>query len=125
MLDKEPDAMHEGLPLPRGWQFILLGADTPRKALRSDGFPGLGVPILDLGLPRLMLAGRTVDFLADIPVGAALRRSSLIEDIVKKEGPSGPMALLTVGHRLVLGDEPVLKETQTYALLAADREHAA
>lgn len=124
MLNMEPDSMHEGLPLPRGWQFILLGADTPRKALRSDGFPGLGVPLPDLGLPRLMLAGRTVDYLADIPVGATLRRNSWIEDIVEKEGASGPMALLTVGHRLELGDQPVLKETQTYALLAADRERA-
>ena len=124
MLNMEPDSMHEGLPLPRGWQFILLGADTPRMALRSDGFPGLGVPLPDLGLPRLMLAGRTVDYLADIPVGATLRRNSWIEDIVEKEGASGPMALLTVGHRLELGDQPVLKETQTYALLAADRERA-
>ncbi|MCU4118960.1 MaoC family dehydratase N-terminal domain-containing protein [Variovorax sp. N23] len=125
MLDQEPDAMHEGLALPRGWQFILLGADTPRKALRSDGFPGLGVPIPDLGLPRLMLAGRTVDYLGDIPIGATLRRSSRIEDIVEKNGPSGPMALLTVGHRLKLRDELVLTETQTYALLAADRGRAA
>jgi 3-methylfumaryl-CoA hydratase len=47
MLGLDPDAWQEGDPLPRGWQFILLGADTPRGALRGDGFPGLGVPLPD------------------------------------------------------------------------------
>jgi hypothetical protein len=51
VLSCAPDEWHEGDALPRGWQFILLGADTRRSALRSDGFPGLGVPLPDLGLP--------------------------------------------------------------------------
>ncbi len=122
MLDGEPERVQAGMPLPRGWQFILLGADTPRKALRSDGFPGLGVPLPDLGLPRLLLMGRTVGYLGDIPVGSALERTSLILDIVEKEGAPGRMAVVTVGHKLVLAGEPLLLETQTYALLGA--EHA-
>ena len=57
MLDIDPDVLAEGTPLPRGWHFILLGADTRRSALRGDGFPGLGVPMPNLGISRLMLGG--------------------------------------------------------------------
>ena len=62
MLNQDPDKWSEGDFLPRGWQFILLGADTKRSELREDGFPGLGVSLPDLGLPRLMLGGRTVHY---------------------------------------------------------------
>jgi 3-methylfumaryl-CoA hydratase len=119
MLDLDPDAWREGDPLPRGWQFILLGADTRRSALRGDGFPGLGVPLPDLGLPRLLLGGRSVRFLGDIPIGASLRRESRVQKLSRKDGANGPMAVVTLGHELFLPDaaEPVLVETQTYLLL--------
>ena len=50
MLDLEPDTYSEDTPLPRGWQFILMAADTRRSSLRADGFPGLGVTMPDLGI---------------------------------------------------------------------------
>jgi hydroxyacyl-ACP dehydratase HTD2-like protein with hotdog domain len=78
MLDQDPDKWSDGDLLPRGWQFVLLGADTKRSGLREDGFPGLGVSLPDLGLPRLMLGGRTVHYYGDIRVGAVLRRESQI-----------------------------------------------
>ena len=53
MLDLSPDGLEEKEPLPRGWQFILMAADTKKSQLRADGFPGLGVAMPDLGLPRL------------------------------------------------------------------------
>ena len=121
MLDLDPDAWQEGDPLPRGWQFILLGAETRRSALRADGFPGLGVPLPDLGLPRLMLGGRTVVFRGDILIGATLRRESRVQKLSRKDGASGPMAIVTLAHDLYVPQaiEPVLVETQTYILLGA------
>ena len=119
MLDLDPDAWQGGDALPRGWQFILLGADTRRSALRGDGFPGLGVPLPDLGLPRLMLGGRTVRFGGDIPIGATLRRESRVQRLSCKDGANGPMAVVTLAHDLYLPEaaEPILAETQTYLLL--------
>lgn len=122
MLDLAPDTWHAaGAPLPRGWHFVLLAADTRRSELRSDGFPGLGAPMPDLGLPRLMLGGRSVHFHQDIPVGAALLRSSAVRSIVHKTNAAGPMAVVTVSHDLVLEGQtvPALVETQTYLLLPA------
>jgi 3-methylfumaryl-CoA hydratase len=121
MLDQDPDKWSEGDLLPRGWQFILLGADTKRSDLREDGFPGLGIALPDLGLPRLMLGGRTVNYSGDIRIGAMLRRESQIQKLTRKETANGPMAFITVTHAFhaAEGHAPVLVETQNYILLGA------
>lgn len=120
MLDLEPDMISVGQPLPRGWQFVLMGADTRRGALRTDGFPGLGVPMPDLELPRLMLGGRTVSFCRDIPIGSTVLRTSAVQNIARKATESGPMAVVTLVHELRTPEHsaPALLETQTYLLLS-------
>jgi 3-methylfumaryl-CoA hydratase len=121
MLNLNPDEFVEGAPLPRGWQFILMGADTKRSQLRADGFPGLGVTMPDLGLPRLMLGGRSVTYIADIPIGASVTRNSSIKSLTHKTTKSGPMAIVAIQHELRLDKDaaPVMVETQTYLLLPA------
>lgn len=121
MLDLDSDALAEGQPLPRGWHFPLLAGDTHRSQLRSDGFPGLGVPMPDLDLPRLLLAGRSIAWSGDIIIGDTVTRSSQLVDVVEKQGASGRMALVNLRHELrtQANPDPVLIETQTYALLPA------
>ncbi len=123
MLDLEPDAFGLGAALPRGWQFLLMAADTKRSQLRADGFPGLGVPMPDLGLPRLMLGGRTVAYKTDIPIGAAVTRRSCIRNISQKTNQSGPLVIATIEHELTLSEclTLALIETQTYLLLPASK----
>jgi 3-methylfumaryl-CoA hydratase len=119
MLDLDPDTLATGQDLPRGWHFLLLAADTRLSALRSDGFPGLGVPMPDLGLPRLMLGGRTVSFAQDIPIGAAVTRRSALRSLVHKSTAAGNMAVVTLAHELCLDaqPQPAVVETQTYLLM--------
>lgn len=126
MLDLDPADLSPGTPLPRGWQFVMLGADTRRSALRRDGFPGLGVPMPDLGLPRLMLGGRSVSFAGDIPIGTSVTRSSAVRSVVHKVNDSGPMAIVTLAHELRIAEQPApaLVETQTYLLLSAGKPRA-
>jgi 3-methylfumaryl-CoA hydratase len=123
MLDLNPDDVVEGAPLPRGWQFILMGADTRRSLLRADGFPGFGVPMPDLGLPRLVLGSRSVSYRMDIPIGACVVRHSSIQSLTQKTTKSGPMVVATIAHALRLSDAttPALVETQTYLLLSASQ----
>ena len=97
MLDLDLGEAAELKLLPRGWQFVLLAADTARTALRNDGFPGLGVSLPDLGLPRLMLGAREVSFFQDIPVDQTIWRHSQVVSIDRKEGSSGPMAVVRRG----------------------------
>jgi 3-methylfumaryl-CoA hydratase len=121
MLDLAKDGIEQGRALPRGWHFFLLAADTHRSNLRSDGFPGLGVRIPDLGLPRLVLGGRNVHFLEDIPIGATVHRQSSIKSIVQKPTATAAIAVVTVNHSLLLAEaqQPALIEEQTYLLLPA------
>lgn len=128
MLDLAPQPWEaDGAQLPRGWHFVLLAADTRRSELRGDGFPGLGVPMPDLGLPRLMLGGRSVHFHRDISVGATVQRVSALRDTVRKTTATGPMAVVTVAHELFTAGhaEPALVETQTYLLMPARQADAA
>jgi 3-methylfumaryl-CoA hydratase len=107
--------------LPRGWHFFMLAGETQKSALRADGFPGLGVPIPDLGLPRLLLGGRTVAYKSDIVIGSQVERTSFVKNITEKTPPSGRMAIVTIQHELrpILDVHPAIVETQTYILLAA------
>ena len=127
MLDLDPALLVEGDPLPRGWQFILLGADTRRSDMRSDGFPGLGVPMPDLGLPRLLLGGRTVDYSHEIPIGSMVKRVSSIKSLTRKTATQGDMAVVTIAHELHVptASTAAIVETQTYILLAGKNSAAA
>jgi 3-methylfumaryl-CoA hydratase len=113
-IDTPPDI------LPRGWHFFMLAGATQKSALRQDGFPGLGVPIPDLGLPRLLLGGRTVLYNGDIEIGAEVERISFIKNINEKTTQSGRMAIVTIQHELrtIAASNPAIIETQTYILLS-------
>jgi 3-methylfumaryl-CoA hydratase len=119
MLDLDTQSFSNGDVLPRGWHFFLLAGETQKSALRSDGFPGLGVPIPDLGLPRLLLGGRTVSYQGDILIGSEVERTSFVKNITEKTTNSGRMAIVTLQHELRLLTEvaPAIVETQTYILL--------
>lgn len=125
MLDLDTGTFAEGGVLPRGWHFFMLAGETRKSALRPDGFPGLGVPLPDLGLPRLLLGGRTISYTGDILIGSVVERTSFVKQIKEKTTrsgttPSGPMAIVTIQHELrpVSATSPVLVETQTYILLS-------
>jgi 3-methylfumaryl-CoA hydratase len=123
MLDLDTNTFSNGDILPKGWHFFMLAGETRKSELRADGFPGLGVPIPDLGLPRLLLGGRTVSYQADILIGSEIERTSFIKNITEKTTASGRMAIVTLQHELrpVLDSKPAIIETQTYILLEGIR----
>jgi 3-methylfumaryl-CoA hydratase len=122
MLDLDPSSMVQGSPLPRGWHFPLLPATTRKSSLRSDGFPGLGVPLPDLGLPRLMLGGRSVSWHHDLIIGEAVERRSALMDIIHKGDGDKAMAIVTIGHDLFQAAiTPAITEEQTYIMMAGTR----
>jgi 3-methylfumaryl-CoA hydratase len=120
MLDLDTNAFSNGDVLPRGWHFFMLAGQTRKSDLRQDGFPGLGVPIPDLGLPRLLLGGRTVSYQGNIVIGSDLERTSFVKNISEKTTNSGRMAIVTLQHELrpISESTPVIVETQTYILLS-------
>jgi 3-methylfumaryl-CoA hydratase len=127
MLDLDPDAFKDGAPLPRGWHFCLLGGATRRSDMRADGFPGFGVPMPDLGLPRLMLASRHVDYRSDLVIGRAVERRSSLAKVTQKQTQSGEMAFVTIQHELNSSRDaaPAIVEEQTYILLGPAKARGA
>lgn len=124
MLDLDTQKFADGDLLPQGWHFFMLAGATQKSNLRQDGFPGLGVPMPDLGnLPRLLLGGRTVQYFGNILIGSVVERKCFIKTISEKTKPSGRMAIVTIQHELraVLEDSPAIIETQTYILLEASK----
>jgi 3-methylfumaryl-CoA hydratase len=120
MLDFDTNTFSDGDILPRGWHFFMLAGETRKSALRSDGFPGLGVSLPELELPRLLLGGRTVQYRGDIVIGSGLERTSFIKNITEKTSGSGPVAIVTIQHelRVTSASTPAITETQTFILLS-------
>ncbi len=131
MLDRDPEALSEGDPLPRGWHPTMFNPPTRQSQLRHDGAADLGVTLPDIGLPRLMLGGRQNRFTGDIPIGARVRRESRQGGVQMKEGRSGRFALVKVEHRIFVAGsaDPAVVEVQDYVLReaagAADAKAAA
>lgn len=121
MLDLPSGDFVEGMPIPSGWHFPLLGADTRRSQMRGDGFPGLGITLPELGLPRLLQSGRSVTFHGEIPIGASVIRRSSMASLERKTTRSGEIAIAVIEHQLIVASEaePAISETQTFFLLPA------
>ncbi len=126
MVDRDPLALKEGDPLPHGWNTLLFNTPTRQSELRTDGTADLGVPLPDIGLPRLMLGGRQNRFTGEIPIGARLTRETRRGEVQMKEGRSGRFALVKVEHRIFVEGEtaPALVELQDYVLRAASVEQS-
>jgi 3-methylfumaryl-CoA hydratase len=120
MLDLDTHTFSNGDLLPRGWHFFMLAGETRKSSLRKDGFPGFGIPIPDLGLPRLLLGSRTVSYQDDIVIGSEVERISFVKSISEKTSSSGPMTIVNIQHELrtVSASSPAIIETQTYILLS-------
>jgi 3-methylfumaryl-CoA hydratase len=123
MLDLDTNTFSNGDILPKGWHFFMLAGETRKSELRADGFPGLGVPVPNLGLPRLLLGGRTVSYQGNILIGSEIERTSFVKSITEKITASGRMAIVTLQHELrpVLDSKPAIIETQTYILVEGIR----
>jgi len=121
LLNREDD-FQLGDSLPRGWHVMMFNPPTLQSELRHDGAANLGVEMPDLGLPKLMMGGRTIKFAGDIPLGERVVRRSALGPVTMKEGRSGPFAVLDVEHCLsvVGGPQNVVVETSSYIMRAEE-----
>ena len=121
MLDLDAARYRSGDALPRGWHVCLFTVPTRQSELRPDGAGHLGVSLPDVGLPRLMIGGRRIRFLDDIPIGRAVRRESRRKAVVEKEGRSGRFVLVTIQHDVFVegGTRPAIEEEQDYVMREA------
>ena len=94
------------------WLYFL--PDARQSAIGPDGHPGRDDSGLlpPVPLPRRMWAGGRVEFLAPIPVGAALKRVTTIEAIRPKRGASGDLLFVTLRHDIAADGIDAIREEQ-------------
>jgi hydroxyacyl-ACP dehydratase HTD2-like protein with hotdog domain len=114
LLDHDPAALRQGDLLPHGWHMILFTPETPQSGLGPDGHPSGAGFLPPPPLPRRVLGGRRTRFLAQVRIGAEVRRISEVVDFQEKAGRSGRLVVVTVRHSIHEGDnsEPAVVEEQ-------------
>jgi 3-methylfumaryl-CoA hydratase len=99
-LDRSPEGLDPGAPLPDGWHVILFTPLAPTKSLARDGHAPQGDFVPELALPRRMFAGRRVVFHQPLRIGETVERVSTIAKIEPKSGRSGLLAFVTIVHEI-------------------------
>ncbi len=89
-----------GIHLPLGWHWAYFNPAVPPEKVGHDGHEALGPFLPDVPLPRRMWAAGDIEVFNPLRTGTTAIRHSLIEDVVFKEGRTGPLCFVTVCHEI-------------------------
>ena len=101
-----------GDPLPPLWHWIYFWSIAPMSALGRDGHLALGQFLPPIDLPRRMWAGSRFTFHRSPIFGTPAEKRSTVADVALKQGRSGPLAFVTVHHRVSDGGGVCFEEEQ-------------
>ncbi len=90
------------------WLYFLPGA--PQHEIGPDGHPKRGGFLPPVELPRRMWGGGEFEFLAPVPIGAAIERRSTIANVEHKAGRSGAMVFVRVEHEISVRGAAAIRE---------------
>ena len=112
LLDRDPLTYRDGDLLPRGWQFMLFTQETRQSELAPDGFTPLENELPGFAAKRVMLGGRRIQYHLDLTIGEPVRQQSEILSMQRKDGRSGPLAIVTRRHAIYGADatQPAIVE---------------
>jgi 3-methylfumaryl-CoA hydratase len=103
-LDVDTSLFKDGDTLPFGWHIVLFSPTVPQHELGSDGHPKLGSFMPLIPRARRMFAGRRLQFVSPIIIGAPVRRVSEVVSVQRKNGRTGELIIVTVRQSIYLGD---------------------
>ncbi|MGH1423899.1 MAG: FAS1-like dehydratase domain-containing protein [Pseudooceanicola sp.] len=95
-----PSERRGGQVAPRLVHLCLAPPVVPNEELGPDGHPARGGFLPPVPLPNRMWAGGDMTFHRDLTCGRLVKRRSRIEDVVLKNGRTGPLCFVTVRHRI-------------------------
>jgi 3-methylfumaryl-CoA hydratase len=84
--------------LPPAWHWAFFNPVEPMSALGRDGHPRKGGFLPPTAQPRRMWAGSRLHWHGALRIGDIVERESTILKCERKQGRSGEMVLVTVGH---------------------------
>jgi len=99
-LDRPGPGPGMGDPLPPLYHWLYFLELAPTSELDVDGHPRRGGFLPPVALPRRMWAASEVAFTGPLAIGRMARRNSVIEDVARKEGRSGPLVFVTIRHEI-------------------------
>jgi 3-methylfumaryl-CoA hydratase len=106
-----PEAIRDGEALPPLWHWIYFLEGLPPGALGRDGHPARGGFLPPVPLANRMWAGGRLAFLAPVPIGARVRKTSRVLAVDHKAGRAGDLVFVTVLHELAaLSGELLIRE---------------
>ncbi len=91
-----------GQSLPPLWHWMYFWSIAAQAGLGDDGHPARGGFLPPVPLPRRMWAGGRLTFIDTLLVGSDAVRTSRILSVEAKTGKSGPLAFVTVEHRIAV-----------------------
>jgi 3-methylfumaryl-CoA hydratase len=98
--------------LPPLWHWFSFLEAPAQSALGEDGHPAAGHFLPPIPDRRRMIAGGRVEFLAPLPIGAAVVRHSRLAQVRPTTGRTGEMLFVTLRHRFEVDGEPAVVEEQ-------------
>ena len=111
-IDRTDLPLAEGMPLPPLWHWLYFLDGRPRGELGTDGHPARGGFLPPVPLTNRMWAGGRVQWLAPLPIGAAVTTRSTVLKVDHKQGRTGDLVFVTVGHELSAGSTLCIREEQ-------------
>jgi 3-methylfumaryl-CoA hydratase len=108
-----------GDPLPPFAHQIYFWDPQPDMALGQDGHATTGGFIPDLGLQRRMWAAGRLVFHTPLLAGIRAEQTSIIENVTRKTGRTGPLGFVRIRHDIRQRQSLVLSEWQELVYRAA------
>ncbi|RFC66708.1 protein dehydratase [Mesorhizobium denitrificans] len=97
---------------PLGIHWCLSPAIATMSQLGEDGHPAKNMSLPPVPLPRRMWAGGELEILDPLQIGDKVRRTSTIQDVVRKDGRTGDLWFVTLGHVYETERGPAVRERQ-------------
>jgi 3-methylfumaryl-CoA hydratase len=106
----DAQALALGAALPPLWHWLYFLEGKPAAQLGADGHPARGGFLPPVPLANRMWAGGRVSFMHPIALGARAEKRSTVLAVDHKQGRSGDLVFVTVGHELLVGGQVCLAE---------------
>jgi 3-methylfumaryl-CoA hydratase len=112
LLDRDPETLAAGTPLPACWHWIYFRPTTPQSMLGPDGHARRGGFLPPIDLPRRMWVGGRFRFHAPLLLGEPAVRRSTITSVSAKSGRSGELVFVTIRHAIGAAGTVAFEEEQ-------------
>nr|WP_321446001.1 MaoC family dehydratase N-terminal domain-containing protein [uncultured Cohaesibacter sp.] len=109
-LDRDDAPYEDGTKLPHLWHWLHFLPLFKLSDAGYDGHAALGGFLPPVPLPRRMWAASRFSFHAPMRIGQTLRKVSTVKSVKGKEGRSGKLVFVTVGHQIFDGETLCLDE---------------